>query len=87
MAAEYFPLGRGCDMSEGEYERQWALCNEQDPPSRSVRRGFWRTQSGHVLAIKEMTAVHLMNAIHLSERAGTGKHPKIQELREELASR
>lgn len=95
--AEYFPLGRGESMSEGEYQRQYDLCDQVDvgdlgddhfvPPSLGEKAGFWRTKNGAVLVIADMTKAHLDNAIKLFTRAGWGDHTKIRELREERARR
>jgi hypothetical protein len=80
--------------SMGEYEYQYALCNNPDqfeeptaPSLDSVPAGKWRVRGGAVLEIAKMSAEHLRNAINLFERAGHGDHMKIRELREELARR
>jgi hypothetical protein len=92
----YYPLGTGEEMSEGEYEYQYALCNDpgefyDDGPSAksldSVPAGKWRVRGGAVLEIVGMSVEHLRNAINLFERAGWADHMKIRELREELARR
>ena len=87
----YYPLGRAEDVSEGEYEEMYALCNEvgEPPHARSSIEpaGSWRTRGGAVLRVAEMSATHLTNAVRLFERNGLGDHPKVQELRAELARR
>lgn len=93
MGAVYYPLGRGEEMSEGEYEYQYALCNDagRDDEAASVPHkapvGQWRVRSGAVLKISEMSVEHLKNAISYFERGGQGDNAKIKELREELAWR
>jgi len=80
--------------SMGEYEYQYALCNDPDEfhelkalPTLDAPVGKWRVRSGAVLEIAKMSAEHLQNAINLFTRAGWGEHTKIDELREELARR
>ena len=92
--AVYYPLGRGEEMSEGEYERQYALCNDvrRDDDYERVTApktpdGYWRVRGGALLEIRTMTVEHLKNAINLFANSGHGSHPKIQELREELKRR
>lgn len=83
----YYPLGRGDgDMSEGEYQSQYEVGSTTDA-SLSEKRGFWRTRNGIVLTIAEMSGPHLKNAVCYFERTGWSNHPKIVELREELARR
>jgi hypothetical protein len=57
------------------------------PTSLREPAGSWRTRDGRVLRIFEMSRPHIENAIRLFERAGWAEHPKIRELREELARR
>ncbi len=92
----YHPLGTGEEMSEAEYEYQYALCNDPDqfyddgPSAKSldsVPAGKWRVRGGAVLEIAAMSVEHLQNAINLFVRSGHGDHMKIRELREELARR
>ena len=79
----YHPLGSGEEMSEGEYEYQYALCNgEMDEPPKSleVASGLWHTRDGRIISIRRMASDHLSNAISLFTRTGWGEHPKINEL-------
>jgi len=87
----YYPLGRGEDMSEGEYQYQVALCEsaglediEPVPPPAPV--GYWRVRGGALLEIVKMSTEHLKNAINYSER-NRSVSAKIDELREELGRR
>ena len=82
----YYPLGRAEEMSEGEYQ---AMFDETYISSRSPNCavGQWRTRNGSIIKIAEMTTAHLKNAINYFERDGWGKHPKIEELRDELDKR
>lgn len=86
----YCPLGRAEDMSEGEYQTMWELCNgshEAPPPSLAEPRGWWRTKGGISVMLVEMSSAHLLNTIRLFDRAGWGEHPKIRELSDELGRR
>lgn len=88
----YYPLGTGGEMSEGEYQYQYGLCNEppddcEPPPPLEMSPGYWRTRNGQVLEIKDLTAEHLINAVAFFERSGWSEHEKIRELRTELAAR
>jgi hypothetical protein len=98
----YYPLGRGEDMSEGEYQYQMALCdaagNEDaiyessslhplEEPLSPVPEGFWRVRGGALLEIAKMSTEHLKNAINYFERNDGGRHSKIEELRAELERR
>jgi hypothetical protein len=78
-------------MSESEYERQYALCNDvrRDDDYERVTApkapaGYWRVRGGALLEIRKMTTDHLKNAINLFTNIGHGDHAKIKELREEL---
>ncbi len=88
----YYPLGLGGEISEAEYEYQYALCNEppddcDPPPPLEMSPGYWRTRDGQVLEIKSMSATHIANAVALFERSGWPEHDKIRELRAELNRR
>jgi hypothetical protein len=47
--------------------------------------GRWQTRDGSTLPIAEMSKAHLKSAIALFTKFGYGDHPKIDELRRELA--
>lgn len=90
----YYPLGAGGETSEGEYQYQLGLCEdagrELDNVERqplATRAGFWRVRGGAILKIREMTDAHLENAINYAVCRGSGRHPKIDELRAELERR
>lgn len=90
----YYPLGTGEEVSQGEYEYQYALCNEppDDLPQRKVYvadapEGRWTVRGGAQLEIAKMSDAHLRNAIAFFERHGEGQNKKIEELRQELARR
>jgi len=55
------------------------------PPSLQEPYGSWRTRDERVLPIAEMSKAHLKSAIALFTKFGYGEHPKIDELRRELA--
>lgn len=81
----------GENLSEGEYEYQYGLCNDgpedDPPPALEMPMGYWRTRGGVTLKIRAMTSEHLDNAVRLFGSAGWGEHAKIRELRVELAGR
>lgn len=85
----YYPLGRGDEMSEGEYQYQLALCDEAGRPDAvpAAPKGRWRVRGGALLEIRGMTDAHLRNAIAFFERRGDGQDKKIGELRIELKKR
>jgi hypothetical protein len=87
----YYPLGCAEEMSEGEYEYQYGLCNDPDlddePPALKTPRGRWRTREGEELEVGVMSTKHIRNVIKLFTRAGWGDHRKLDELRLELARR
>jgi hypothetical protein len=60
---------------------------EWNPPSLQEAHGLWRTRDERVLPIAEMSASHLRGAIALFTKFGYGDHPKLDELRSELACR
>jgi hypothetical protein len=60
---------------------------EWSPPSLHEAYGHWRTQDDRVLPIAEMDTGHLKNAVALFAKFGYGDHPKLDELRSELARR
>lgn len=82
-----YPLGRSEELSEAEYQIQYEMCRDagrdDTPPALLVKHGQW----GRTLHVRDMTAQHLRNAIALFRRSGWGEHPKIYELRLELARR
>ena len=85
-----YPLGRGGDMSESEYQAMYEACgvvSVRVPPSLSAAVGLWQTSDRRTLKIAEMTRAHLTNAIALFSMAGLGDHEKIWELRDELRRR
>ena len=99
----YYPLGCGEEQSMGEYEEEYALCQNAgldedaiyessalhplEEPPPPPPYGLWRVRGGALLKIREMTDEHLRNAIALFTRNGRGGEPKIKELREELRGR
>lgn len=85
----YYPLGRGEDMSEGEYQAMQAACDSAGapPPRLDEPAGYWRTRNGSVIRVADMSSSHLLNAVRLFDRSGYGDLPKILELREELVRR
>jgi hypothetical protein len=92
MTNVYYPLGAPCDdMSEGEYQRQYYgpedLDGWEEEGPLDAPYGFWVTSGNQRVVIRRMTTDHLRNAIAYEERTGNGSHPKVDELREELAKR
>ena len=91
MSNVYYPLGAPCDdMSEGEYQRQYYGPEDEDGWEEiplDAPFGFWVTAGNQRLVIRRMTTDHLRNAIAYEERTGNGSHPKVGELRAELARR
>ena len=88
----YYPLGAGEEMSEGEYERMWELCNNVGRSYASTSTlvapmGIWVVRSGARLSISQMTDTHLVNAIAYCKRYGLSAHPKCDELRAEQKRR
>jgi hypothetical protein len=87
MTNIFYPLGAPCeDMSEGEYQRQYTDDDSWEETALDAPRGYWLAKEGRRL-IANMTSDHLRNAITYEERAGNGNHPKVTELRTELAKR
>lgn len=91
MSHVYYPLGQPEGMSEGEYQAMYADPDDPDdcgpPRSLGERSGYWRKRDGPVIEVSAMTTRHLLSAVALFDRAGWGDHPKIRELREEIARR
>lgn len=85
--AVYYPLGRGGEMSEGEYARCNDVTRDDDHERVTAPKapvGYWRVRGGALLEIRTMTVEHIKNAINLFANSGHGDHAKIKELREEL---
>lgn len=96
-----YPLGFSEGISEGQYQAQYDWVDDDvadavyhdelndkiwlPPLSLGEKIGFWRTRYGKVLKIAEMSTAHLGNAIYFFDE--WNDHPKIRELREELAKR
>jgi hypothetical protein len=87
MTNGYYPLGVPCDdMSEGEYQRQCdPFIDDCVEGPLDAPYGFWVTSGNQRVVIRRMTTDHLRNAIAYEERTGNGSHPKVTELRAELA--
>jgi hypothetical protein len=91
MTVVYYPLGRGEEMSEGEYVRQSALGDEDDAfdgmrfaeddyPTLGAVKGFWETKEGALIALAAMTDKHVRNALRWMRARGLDGHPKYNEL-------
>jgi hypothetical protein len=84
----YYPLGHAEEMNEGAYQAIYdeIFAELRSPPgSLSEAIGYWRTRDRRVLKITEMSIAYLRNAIRLF--VAWSDHPKILELRAELAGR
>lgn len=65
-----YPLGRGEEQSEGEYQAQYEMCNEppEPRPKRSESKYVWTTKDGTQIRVRKMTDSHLVNAIRFLRR-------------------
>lgn len=86
---------QGGDMSEGEYQEMSGLCDaageeeSRGPPYShhlDVPAGVWKAKDGRIL-IKDMTDLHLHNAIRRLCASGFGDHLKCVELLSEWRDR
>jgi len=93
MSNVYYPLGRGEDMSEGEYALLAAYDDDEDkvtenyPEHLDAEIGFWETKDSDVIAITAMTDTHLRNALRWMRARALDGHPKYNELLDEQKRR
>ncbi len=84
----FYPLGRGEDMSEGEYAALQAM--DEDPDEDEIARdwpdhlnapeGSWQTRDDSTVLIRDMTDKHVRNAIRWMKARALDDHPKFDEL-------
>jgi hypothetical protein len=83
-------MGEGAEMA-----MEWELAREADLLGLEPEDGYWRTQDGRVVRIRDMTDQHLRNTILMLRRRGfraghsarANNHPKLRELHDELMIR
>jgi hypothetical protein len=85
MSSEYYPLGRGGEMSEGAYQEMFYRGDDDEgartgPEHLNADPGYWETKTHDIIAISAMTDSHVKNALRWMRARSFDGHPKYVEL-------